>query len=206
MVFGNLGDDQRHRRRVHPRPEHRRQALLRRVAAQRPGRGRGGRHPHAAADFQGTRHRGARPSKSRCRRAYKQLFAIQARSSRITSATCRTSSSPSRMGGSTCCRPATASARPGPRCKIAVDMVAEKLIGETKRCCASRPRVSSSCSSPRSIPRPRTRSSPAVCPHRPGAVTGQVVFSADEAERPRRQRRGRDPGAHRDLARRICTA
>ena len=37
-----------HRRRVHPRPEHRREGALRRVPHQRPGRGRRGRHPDRA--------------------------------------------------------------------------------------------------------------------------------------------------------------
>ncbi len=44
------GRDLRHRRRLHPRPEHRRERLLRRLPHQRPGRGRGRRHPHARAD------------------------------------------------------------------------------------------------------------------------------------------------------------
>ena len=39
-----------HRRRLHAQPGHRRQGVLRRVPDQRPGRGRGRRHPHAAAD------------------------------------------------------------------------------------------------------------------------------------------------------------
>ena len=39
----------RHRRRLHPQPLDRRARLLRRVPDQRPGRGRGRRHPHAAA-------------------------------------------------------------------------------------------------------------------------------------------------------------
>ena len=39
----------RHRRRLHPRSVHRRERVLRRVPGQRPGRGRGRRHPHAAA-------------------------------------------------------------------------------------------------------------------------------------------------------------
>ena len=36
-----------HRRGLLPQPGHRREQVLRRVARQRPGRGRGGRHPHA---------------------------------------------------------------------------------------------------------------------------------------------------------------
>ena len=39
----------RHRRLLHPQPVHRRARAVRRVPGQRPGRGRGGRHPHAAA-------------------------------------------------------------------------------------------------------------------------------------------------------------
>ena len=50
MVFGNMGDDSRHRRGLHPRPGHRRERVLRRVPHQRPRRGRGGRHPHAEED------------------------------------------------------------------------------------------------------------------------------------------------------------
>ena len=45
MVFGNLGDGLRHRRRVHPRPGHRRAGRLRRLPAERAGRGRRRRHP-----------------------------------------------------------------------------------------------------------------------------------------------------------------
>ena len=41
-----------HRRRLHPRSGHRRKAALRRIPDQRPGRRRGGGHPHAAADLQ----------------------------------------------------------------------------------------------------------------------------------------------------------
>ena len=48
MVFGNMGDDLGHRRRLHPQPVDRRERALRRVPGQRAGRGRGGRHPHAA--------------------------------------------------------------------------------------------------------------------------------------------------------------
>ena len=50
MVFGNLGDDSGHRRGVHPRPGHRRPGRVRRLPAERAGRGRRGRHPqHGAA-------------------------------------------------------------------------------------------------------------------------------------------------------------
>ena len=45
----DLGD----RRRLHPQSLDRRQRALRRVSGQRPGRGRGGRHPHAAEHHRG---------------------------------------------------------------------------------------------------------------------------------------------------------
>ncbi len=50
MVFGNMGEDCATGVVLHPRPVHRREHLLRRIPDQRAGRGRGGRHPHAAAD------------------------------------------------------------------------------------------------------------------------------------------------------------
>jgi pyruvate,orthophosphate dikinase len=49
MVFGNMGDDSGHRRGLHPGPGHGRKLFLRRIPYQRPGRGRGGGHPHPAA-------------------------------------------------------------------------------------------------------------------------------------------------------------
>ena len=51
MVFGNMGDDFGHRRRLHARRGHRREHLLRRVPDERAGRRRRRRHAHAAADF-----------------------------------------------------------------------------------------------------------------------------------------------------------
>ena len=48
----------RHRRVLHPRSLHRRERVLRRVPGERAGRGRGGRHPHAAAAVQGGRQAG----------------------------------------------------------------------------------------------------------------------------------------------------
>ena len=45
MVFGNRDDNSRHRRRLHPQRGHRREQAVRRLPRQRPGRGRGGRHP-----------------------------------------------------------------------------------------------------------------------------------------------------------------
>uniref|UniRef100_A0A0N4ZZV6 LigA n=1 Tax=Parastrongyloides trichosuri TaxID=131310 RepID=A0A0N4ZZV6_PARTI len=47
------GRDLGHRRRLHPQPLDGREQAVRRVPDQRPGRGRGGRHPHAAVPDQG---------------------------------------------------------------------------------------------------------------------------------------------------------
>ena len=50
MVFGNLGETQRHRRGVHPRPGVRPHRRVRRLPGQRAGRGRRRRDPqHAVA-------------------------------------------------------------------------------------------------------------------------------------------------------------
>ena len=48
--FRQHGREQRHGRGVHARSRGRRKRILRRVPDERPGRGRGGRDPHAAAD------------------------------------------------------------------------------------------------------------------------------------------------------------
>ena len=80
MVFGNMGDDSRHRRRLHPQPGRRRHGTLRRLPDQRPGRRRGGRHPqhaaHCAAQagharslcrVHGHRHQAREPLPATCR-------------------------------------------------------------------------------------------------------------------------------------------
>ena len=59
MVFGNMGDDLRHRRGVHARPIHGREPFLRRIPRQRPGRGRCRRNTHAA-EHHGGRAQGRR--------------------------------------------------------------------------------------------------------------------------------------------------
>ena len=53
MVFGNMGDDCATGVAFTRNPVDRREALLRRVPAERAGRGRRRRHPHAAADLEG---------------------------------------------------------------------------------------------------------------------------------------------------------
>ena len=53
MVFGNMGETSATGGGVHAQSVHRRSQALRRVPDQRPGRGRGGRDPHAAGPHQG---------------------------------------------------------------------------------------------------------------------------------------------------------
>ena len=110
------GRDLGHRRCLHPQPVDGRKPALRRVSDQRPRRGRGGRHPHAAGPDQSGPRRDGRDSKPSMEEALPEVFAqfksVVEKLERPTTATCRTSSSRSKKAGSTCCRPATASARP----------------------------------------------------------------------------------------------
>ena len=91
----------RHRRRLHAQSRHRREGLLRRIPDERAGRRRGFRRAHPAA-------RSAN-SNAPCPRSTTISRPSPGRW-KSTIATCRISSSPSRMASSTCCRPATASA------------------------------------------------------------------------------------------------
>ena len=83
MVFGNMGDRLGHRRGLHPQPGHRREQVLRRVARQRPGRGRGGRHPHAQPAERRDEERAEQAPRPRCRPSmpelYRQLCDIRAK-------------------------------------------------------------------------------------------------------------------------------
>ncbi len=51
MVFGNMGETSATGVGLHARSGDGREGVLRRVPGERAGRGRGGRHPHAAADL-----------------------------------------------------------------------------------------------------------------------------------------------------------
>ena len=59
MVFGNMGDTSATGVAFTRNPVDRRAGALWRVPGQRPGRGRGGRHPHAAEHHRAGAHRGA---------------------------------------------------------------------------------------------------------------------------------------------------
>ena len=93
----------RHRRRLHP--QSRRPAsneFYGEYPGQRPGRGRGRRHPHAAAPDhrrqEGQQLERCRRWKRRCRRLFAELRDVRRNARRRTTATCRTSSSRSSSG------------------------------------------------------------------------------------------------------------
>ena len=113
------GRDVGDRRRLHPQSLDRREEALRRVPDQRAGRGRRRRHPHAAGDHRSRRASSPAPTsrrwKARCRRRSRSSPASTACWS-STTATCRTSNSPSSRASCGCCRPAAASAPPRRRC------------------------------------------------------------------------------------------
>ncbi len=118
MVFGNMGDDSATGVAFTRNPSTGDEPPVRRVPDQRPGRGRGRRHPHAAVADQGRPRGDGRQRALDGRGAADGLRSSSrpwSRRSRATTATCRTSSSRSSRASSTCCRPATASARPRPR-------------------------------------------------------------------------------------------
>ena len=116
---------------------------------------------------------------------FAELAGVFARS-RSTIATCRTSSSLSSSGKLWMLQTRTASAPRKAALRIAVDMVDEGLITGRRRCCASIPRRSISCSTRRSIPKAERKVIAKGLPASPGAASGEVVFDADDAEELRR--------------------
>ena len=120
MVFGNIGRRLGHRRRVHPRPGHRRERFYGEFLINAQGEDvvAGIRTPQPIAKLQATTMpEGLRPARDSIRRR-----------SRSTTATCRTSSSPSRTARSTCCRRRNGKRTGNAAVRIAVEMVKEKLI------------------------------------------------------------------------------
>ena len=109
-----------HRGLLHPRPGDGQAGRLRRLPAQRPGRGRRRRHPqHPVA---------GRPGRARTRRSYAAAARGSCAAWRPTTATCATSSSPSSAASCGCCRPGSASAPPAAAFRIATQLVDEQLI------------------------------------------------------------------------------
>ena len=118
-----------HRCRLHPRPGHGGQGRLRRLPGQRPGRGRGGRHPQHRAHLRAQEAVSPRSTAS---------CWTSSPASRATTTTCATPSSPLSRASSGCCRPGSASAPVPPPCKMAVDMVRASDLGISKAEAVSR--------------------------------------------------------------------
>ena len=98
MVFGNMGDDSGTGVAFTRNPSTGEKRPLRRVPAERPGRGRGRRHSHPEED---------RPARRGHARGLRAVPAGGRACWRSTTATCRTWSSPSSAASSGCCRPAS---------------------------------------------------------------------------------------------------
>ena len=164
----------RYGRRLHPQSGHRGQGVLRRVPHQRPGRGRRGGHPHAAADSRpGVGHaagirpaahdhlapRAALPGTSRILEFTIQddnLYMLQTRSGKRTGYAAVV---------------------------IATDLVAEKVISPKDAVLMVEPEALSQLLSPIFDPKDWKGMEVATkgLPASPGAASGQVVFTADDA-------------------------
>ena len=119
MVFGNLGDTSGTGVGFTRNPANGDEGVLRRVSAECARRGRCFGRSYAGSDSR-TRKDHARRSTTSC--------ATSPRAWKSITKTCRISSSPSRMASSTCCKPATASARGCAAVRVALQMVDEGLI------------------------------------------------------------------------------
>ena len=183
----------RHRRRLHPRSLDRRRTLLRRVPDERAGRGRRRRHPHAAADRRRPSCNGRPASVARrgdARGATPSSIDTRRRSS-ATTATCRTSSSPSRRG-KLCMLQTRSGKRTGAAAvKIAVDMVTRGCITKEEAILRVEPEPARPAAAPDVRPEGARKrcASHAACRPRPARPSGKVVFNADERRDGRRAAR-----------------
>ena len=84
--------------------------------------------------------------------------------------------------------------------KVAVDMAREGLIDEDEAVLRIEPASLDQLLHPTLDPKAERKIVTKALPASPGAASGKVVFSADEAERAGQGRRGGDPGPDRDLA------
>ena len=198
MVFGNTGDRSATGVGLHAQPGDGREGVLRRVPRQRPGRGRRGRHPDAAAD----RRAGKRDAEG-----LQGAARSSRRASRSTTRTSRTSSSRSRTRSSSCCRRAAASAPATPRSSSPPTSWPRSWLTPRGGAAAGRARVAVAAA--RADVRPGgveegAGGRPRGLPASPGAASGQVVFTAEQAvawteqgkkvaARPEGDRAGRHP-------------
>ena len=194
----------RHGRRLHPQPVDRREGLLRRVSGERPGRGRGRRHPHAAVAEPG-HGRGGRRSRraprwrSGCRRAIASWRRCSSASS-STTATCRTSSSRCSEGKLWVLQTRTGKRTAAAALKIAVDMANEGLIERNEAIA----RVEPCDAGPAAAPDPRSVGRARDSRQGAAGLAGRRVrhggVHGRGGRKARGRRRGGDPRADRDLA------
>ena len=204
MVFGNMGDDCATGVAFTRNPVDRREEVLRRVPAQRAGRGRRRRHPHAAADLEAqtlARSRSKRP----CPRSTTQLVDVYKKLEKhysdmqdieFTIETRKLYLLQTRTGKRTGFAAVRIAVRHGRRRADHADEAVERVeAGPDHRSCSRR------CSTRRRKRRRSTAaaSSAAACPPVPARR------GADRLHRRERgahgQGRAGDPGAHRDVAR-----
>ena len=177
MVFGNMGDDSGTGVAFTRNPRPARRELVRRVPHQRPGRGRGRRHPHAAA--RSPTERDELPEASR-----RAVVDDRRPARERTTATCRTSSSPSRRQALHAPDPQRQAHRAG----RGADRRRHGRRGARSTEDEALLRVEPGRSSPAAAAaaRPATPRAEPLAP-RPRRVArrrvGAVVFTADEAER-----------------------
>ena len=196
--------DSRHRRRLHARPGDRRERLLRRVPDERAGRGRRRRHPHAAADRASSSatapgvYAQLLDIRSKLERHYRDMQDIEftIEQGKLYMLQCRNGK-----------RTGFAAVR------IAVEMVGEKLIARKEALLRVEPEPLNQLLRPVFDPgREGARSTRgARCSPR-GSPPAPAPRPAGSSSTPRTPRRAaargetRDPGAHRDLARRTSAA
>ena len=192
------GQRLRHRRVLHPRSVHRRERVLRRVPGERAGRGRGGRHPHAAAGVEARApSRTRRRWKRRCRRPTPNCCRCARRWSSTTT-TCRTWNSRCSRTSSTCCRRATASAPPRRSLRIAVDMAREGLIDQAEAVRRVNPTALDQLLHPTLDPEGAAHPAGEGTAGQPGRRLRRRRVHRRRGGKPRAEGRGGHPGAHRD--------
>jgi pyruvate, orthophosphate dikinase len=193
MVFGNMGDDCATGVAFTRNPSTGENELLRRVPGQRPGRGRGRRHPHAAAPQPaGPQKRATIRMLPPWKRSMPESYGELVRSSQAlerTTATCRTSSSRSSGQALHAADPHRQAHRAGgaqDRRRHGATRADHRGRGGPAR--RARPRSTSCCTRP-SIPKAPREVIAKGLPASPGAASGKVVFTADDG-RGRRGGRG----------------